>query len=256
MLNSPIIEVRQVKQSFATPEGPVEVIKEANFTIEQNTFNIVYGPSGSGKSTLLNTISGLQKPTAGSIFIMGHDLYSLNPDELAFFRANRVGIVQQTNSWVNSLSVLGNVSLPLYFQGYSRKDAEKLGLSTLERLGMEKYADKNPMLLSGGEQQRIAMARALANTPQFIIADEPTGNLDIENGDKMIELLQTCKDVFRCTIILVTHNIEYLPIADNIFHIREGIITQGDSGNIKETTKQLLGSIDARLAKIKGMKTQ
>lgn len=256
MADRPIIKVRQVKQSFLTVEGKVEVIKGADFEIGENTFNILYGPSGSGKSTILNILSGLQKPTAGEIIIQGCDLYSLSPDELAYFRANRIGIVYQTNHWVNSLDVVGNVALPLDFLGYSRKNAEKLAMQSLERVGMEKYAKKSPLVLSGGEQQRIAMARALANTPLFIVADEPTGNLDVENGNKIIELLQTCRDEFRCTVVLVTHNIEYLPVGDSIFYVNNGIIEHSDGESIKATTQKLLDDLKQRLNKVRELKTK
>jgi len=249
-----IINVNNVEQSFSVAGDELNVIKSADFSIRENTFNIIYGPSGSGKSTILNILSGLQKPTKGEVLIQGRDPYTLNEDELAYFRANRIGIVYQTNHWVNSLDVVGNVALPLNFLGYSRKQAEVMAMESLKRVGMEKYAKKSPLVLSGGEQQRVAMARALANTPLFIVADEPTGNLDVESGNMIIELLQLCRDQFRCTVILVTHNIEYLPVADNIFYVSDGIVKQGDSATITATTQKLINDLRHHLSKVKELK--
>lgn len=247
----PIITANNIRQVFRTPEGPLEVIKDADLVIGENTFNIVYGPSGSGKSTLLNILSGLQKPTEGRVTVQGRNLYKLDQDELAHFRANRIGIVYQTNYWVNSLNVLENVALPLNFLGYGSKQAEKMANLSLERVGMQQYAKKSPLLLSGGEQQRVALARAIANTPLFIVADEPTGNLDIERGNQVIEMLQNYRDEFRGTIILVTHNIEYLPAGDTIYYVRDGIVSISDSNSIRATNQQLRDDLQKRLSKLK-----
>ncbi|MCA9348466.1 ABC transporter ATP-binding protein, partial [Candidatus Saccharibacteria bacterium] len=205
-----IIKVSNVSQGFVSGDEQISVLKKVNFTIKANSFNIVFGPSGSGKSTLLNVIAGLQAPTEGSVEIGGVDPYSLNKDELARFRASRVGFMHQTNHWVKSLNVLENVSLPLYFLGYSKDKATKLAEVALDRVNMGSYAKKTPMFLSGGEQQRIGAARALANDPLFIIADEPTGNLDSVHGDMIMNLLLNAQSEFRRTIIVVTHNMEYI----------------------------------------------
>jgi len=253
MADKTMIEISNVTQSFLAGDETIQVIRRADFSIKDNSFNIIYGPSGSGKSTLLNIISGLQRPTSGTVKVEGRDIYTYRPDELANFRANRIGIVYQTNYWVSSLNTLENVALPLNFLGYSRPTAEKLAKQTLERVGMGAYAKKSPLLLSGGEQQRIAMARALASTPLFIIADEPTGNLDAANGDKIIELLQSCQKDFHCTIVLVTHNIEYLPLGDAILHIEDGKVVQS-SGDTVATTDQLLAELKTRLDQMKRVK--
>lgn len=184
------------------------------------------------------------------VTVEGEDIYRYSPDELANFRANRIGIVYQTNHWVSSLNTLENVALPLNFLGYSRPTAEKIARMSLERVGMGAYAKKSPLVLSGGEQQRIAMARALANTPLFIIADEPTGNLDVTNGDKIIDLLEVCKRDFHCTIVLVTHNIEYLPLGDATLHIEDGVVVQSKDSDSKTTAKELLSNLEARLTKM------
>jgi ABC-type lipoprotein export system ATPase subunit len=247
-----LIKVQNVSQSFQVGSETLNVLKTVNFNIADNTFNIIYGPSGSGKSTLLNILTGLQKPTSGLVTFENEDVYSFKPNKLAQFRAHRVGFVYQQNFWVKSLNVIENVSLPLYFLGYDRKKALPLAQLALDRVDMGSYAKKRPLFLSGGEQQRIAMARALVNDPMFIIADEPTGNLDSTNGDKIMSLLQNARDEFKRTIILVTHNMEYLPLADHLIHIEDGFVQDMKNDDIAATTNQLMsdlkGRVDALLA--------
>jgi putative ABC transport system ATP-binding protein len=221
-----IVDVKGVTQSFQLGEESINVLKKVDFELQEQTFNIIYGPSGSGKSTLLNILTGLQKPTTGQVQFDGKALYDLSPDQLAYFRANEIGIVYQQNFWVKSLNVVENVAMPLYFSGYTRTEATKKAMDVLNKVGMADYAKKYPSLLSGGEQQRVATARALVNDPLFIIADEPTGSLDSKNGDMIMELLQKCKSELGRTIILVTHNMEYLPLADHLLHIQDGLVTR------------------------------
>ncbi len=252
-----IIKAKNIYQSFLVGGEKIEVIKGISFSIKANTFNIIYGPSGSGKSTLLNILTGLQKPTSGLITFNDEDVYNFKSNKLAQFRAHRIGFVYQQNYWVKSLNVLENVSMPLYFLGYNRTKASSLAMLALERVGMQHTAKKRPYLLSGGEQQRVAMARALANDPLFIIADEPTGSLDSTNGDMIMDLLQNCKDEFKRTVILVTHNMEYLPLADHLIHIEDGLIEDMQDDDIGKTTKVLMDQLKNRvdnLLKTKGKK--
>jgi len=250
-----IIDIKGVSQSFNLGEETVKILQKVDFALEDKTFNIIYGPSGSGKSTLLNILTGLQEPTTGSVEFDGKFLYKLSPDELAYFRANEIGIVYQQNFWVKSLNVIENVSMPLYFSGMSRSAAAKKAMQALETVEMQSYAKKHPGFLSGGEQQRIAMARALVNNPLFIIADEPTGNLDSKNGDMIMGLLQKCQTELGRTIILVTHNMEYIPLADRLLHIEDGVVTQTThSTDIQTTADTLLLDMKHRidrLAKVK-----
>lgn len=245
--NSSIISLKDVNQSFIVGEERIDVLHDINFELDSNTFNIIYGPSGSGKSTLLNILSGLQKPSSGRVVFGGDALYELKPNQLAAFRANQIGIVYQQNYWVKSLNVVENVAIPLYFLGYSRAAAAKIAISSLEQVNMAGYAKKNPALLSGGEQQRIATARAIVNNPLFIIADEPTGSLDSKNGDMIMNLLQECQTVLKRTIILVTHNMEYLPLADHLLHIEDGRVVEQENESIKETADLLLGQMKDRI---------
>lgn len=250
-----LIEVNGLTQEFEVGTERITPLKDVNIGIKENSFNIVFGPSGSGKSTLLNAISGLQKPTQGTITFQDQNIYELTPDELAHFRANRIGIIYQDNYWVKSLNVIENVCLPLYFLGYNRKVAYPIAMQALERVSMAAYAKKPPIVLSLGEQQRVAAARALVNNPLFIIADEPTGNLDRKNGDNIMDLLQRCKTEFKCTIILVTHNLEYLPMADSLFHMQDGGVVQIQSTEVQSATDELLNDIRARIERFKGAKS-
>lgn len=245
-----LINITGVNQSFKIGEEMIDVLKDVNFQMASETFNIIYGPSGSGKSTLLNILTGLQKPSTGHVVFGGEALYELTPNQLAYFRANQIGIVYQQNYWVKSLNVIENVSMPLYFLGYSKRAAAAKAIESLEKVNMAGYAKKRPALLSGGEQQRIAMARALVNDPLFIVADEPTGNLDSENGDMIMGLLQKCQTELNRTIILVTHNMEYIPIADHLLHIEDGHIEQMVSGDITTTANQLLTQMKDRIDKL------
>lgn len=240
-----LVRVEGVSQSFVIGDRPEQVLKSAQFTITANSFNIIYGPSGSGKSTLLNIISGLQCPTTGKVWFEERDLYALSSDELAHFRANRIGIVYQTNYWVKSLNVVENVAMPLYFLGYKRSGAAKIAMAALEQVGMASYAKHYPIFLSGGEQQRIAMARAIVTDPLFVIADEPTGNLDSKNGDMIMNQLRICQEHLKRTIILVTHNIEYLPMADRLLHIEDGSVRELGHDAIPSLIQQMRDRIDA-----------
>jgi ABC-type lipoprotein export system ATPase subunit/ABC-type antimicrobial peptide transport system permease subunit len=200
--------------------------KQASFSIPDGSFTVIHGPSGSGKTTLLNILTGLDEPSEGVVLYQGTNLYDLPESELAHFRARTMGIVYQTSYWVKSLNVLENVALPLHFLGYDKADAEREARESLRRVGMEVHADTLPGLLSGGEQQRVAMARALVSNPDYIVADEPTGNLDSENSEHIMNLLDYFRKELRRTIILVTHNEEYLRYATHTMYIKDGVVTQ------------------------------
>lgn len=232
---------------FSVGTESVDAVKPCNITIPSGQITVIYGPSGSGKSSLLNVLSGLQKPTTGKLLYKGEDVYDKLKNELAHFRATELGIVYQTNYWVKSLSVKENVSLPQYFLGKERGEAHKMASLALERVDMLPYAQKSPILLSGGEQQRIAMARAIINDSPVIIADEPTGNLDSKNGDKIIDLLTELQSEAGKTIILVTHNMEYLPIAHHLINVQDGHVTEINKKDIPAEVKKMLKDASKRI---------
>ena len=245
-MNEHILTISKVSQTFQTGDETLQILRDVNFAIKARSFNIIFGQSGSGKSTLLNALSGLLQPSSGRILFQGAPLYDLSADELALFRAEKVGIVYQTNYWVKSLSVLENVALPLYFLGYSRLRAEPLARRALERVGMSAYADRQPFFLSGGEQQRVAIARGIINDPLLLIADEPTGNLDTKNGDMIIKMMRDYISEHG-TVIMVTHNMEYLPLADHLLHIQDGRVIDLKESNYHEMTKELMYDMKKRI---------
>jgi len=243
----PIIQAKNVKKSFPTASGVVEVLRDVNFDIPEASFTIIYGASGSGKSTLLNLLMGLSAPTEGRVLFNDQDVYSLSGRDLANFRANTMGVVQQSNYWVKSLSVVENVAIPLYFLGVSKEKAEVQALESLKRVSMDQHAKKHPTVLSGGEQQKVAMARALVNNPTYIVADEPTGSLDSKNGDMIMEWLRYFHRELGRTIVLVTHNMEYLPIADKLLFIEDGIVTETVGKSTRNITDGLIADMKKRI---------
>lgn len=250
MKHEDLIVVDDISVEFETGDEVIKPLKNVSFTIKPNSFNIIYGASGSGKSTLLNVLTGMQSPTKGKVTYKGKDVYSLSADEIAYFRANDIGFIYQTNYWIKSLNCSENVSMPLYFMGYGRREAAKKAEESLKTVAMDSYGKKYPMLLSGGEQQRVAVARALSSSPDFIIADEPTGSLDSKNGDFIMNLLQDCCRKLGRTIILVTHNMEYLPLADKLLHIADGTVVEMSTAQIRETTDELLKQMKERIHKL------
>jgi ABC-type lipoprotein export system ATPase subunit len=245
-----LIKVSNIEQSFKVGEEMVDVLHPSSFTIQENTFNIIYGPSGSGKSTLLNVLSAIQPPSKGRVEVAGFDIYRYKPEQLAYFRGSQIGVVYQSNYWVNSLNVIENVALPLYFLGKRKSEAHRLAMDALQRIDMAPFAKKSPLMMSGGEQQRVAMARAIVADPMLIIADEPTGSLDTKNGDMIMALLQSYNRDLNRTIILVTHNMEYLPLADKLIRINDGVCTEMDNDDVGDTTRDLIKDMTSRIDKL------
>lgn len=245
----PLIRATNIHKTFQTPSGEIVALKNVNLEIPDGSFTVIYGPSGSGKSTLLNCLIGLDAPTRGHVTYEDKDLYAMTVNDRAFFRAHTMGMVYQTSYWVQSLSVLDNVALPLHFIGFSEAAARKGALDSLTRLHLERYANSSPALLSGGEQQRVAMARALVNNPSYIVADEPTGNLDSANGDDVIELLRYFNKSLQRTVVLITHNLEYLAVADQLIYIEDGQVTRVAGADIPRFTKHLNQNVERSLTR-------
>jgi ABC-type lipoprotein export system ATPase subunit len=223
----PIIQVKNLSHEFVLPNNEIsKILHEVSFEINHGGFTIIHGPSGSGKSTLLNIIVGLIPPTTGQVIINQQDIHTLSADERAHFRSIRMGLVHQANYWVKSLSVIENVAMPLYMTGMGRKEAHKIAMDMLNEIGLAKYANYHPTVLSGGQQQRVSMARALISDPTLIVADEPTGNLDSKNGDMIMNLLNHIRKEKGKTILLVTHDLRYLPFSDHQLSIQDGVVTE------------------------------
>jgi putative ABC transport system ATP-binding protein len=219
--NSPVISAVSLCKAYQIEDLEVPVLKNINLTIEAGQFIALSGPSGSGKTTLLNIISGIDKPTTGKILVFDQDLAEQNEDVLADFRCNQIGFVFQSYNLVSTLTVAENIAFPMEWKRQPTKEIEKRVQDLLEKLGLTHRANHFPAQLSGGEQQRVAFARALANNPPLLLADEPTGNLDTKNGQKIIEILQNLKKEGK-TIIASTHDTQIMQLADKKLCLDEG----------------------------------
>jgi len=239
--NNTLVKVRGVDKEFRMRGLTVKALKDINMDIFQGEYLSVMGPSGSGKSTLFNMIGALDKPSTGEVSIGGIDLARLSSGQLSFFRNNYIGYVFQSFNLLPSLTALRNVALPVLFSGKSPKEAEERAAEVLTQVGLGERLNHRPDELSGGQQQRVAIARALANHPMIILADEPTGNLDLHTGEQIIEILFTLVKEHGVTVITATHDHKMLASSDRVVWITDGSIARIEKRadlNIK------VGSID------------
>lgn len=205
----------------------ISALRGLNLEVVKGDFVSIYGPSGAGKTTLLNLIGGLDQPTSGEIVVFGHDLSTYDEDFLATFRSAYVGFVFQSYNLVSTLTSLENVAFPMELAGWSKEHFEKRSENLLRLVGLSHRANHFPAQLSGGEQQRVAFARALANNPPLILVDEPTGNLDLETGREIVSILQKLKAEEK-TIIVTTHDERIIELANRILHLKDGRIVTAD----------------------------
>lgn len=237
MIQNTIISVQHVSKSFHVGTQDVPVLKNISFEVKPLDFLIIFGPSGCGKSTLLHTILGLEEPTSGNIYFMGKNLYDgMTEDDRSDFRKKHIGMVYQQPNWIRSLSVIENVAFPLLLLGQDRYQSLKRAREILKTVDMVDWADYIPTELSSGQQQRVALARALITNPEVIIADEPTGNLDYESGQELMQLLTHLNKTKNNTIVMVTHDLEYLNFAKTAVRMFNGQIT----GVYREKDKESL----------------
>ncbi len=220
-----IILLENVNKSFSRGHSHnIPVLHAINLAVEKGEFVVVYGPSGCGKTTLLNTLSGLEKPTSGEVKLKDKRIYSFNESARTSFRRETIGMVYQTPYWVKSLNLVENVALPLLIEGKGQAESFRRARLVLKQVGMKNFNERNPALLSGGEQQRAGIARALITNPSIIIADEPTGNLDSRSGDEIINLFKEIHAQKDKTFILVTHDEKYWTIGTRKVEMKDGKI--------------------------------
>jgi len=217
----PVIELDQVSKTYKMDSVEVQVLKNVDLKIGKKDFASIMGPSGSGKSTLLNMIGALDLPTTGKVFIDGTDLSSLSETEIARTRGEKIGFVFQTFNLYPTLNTLGNVELPMMIMEKGKKERKKRAIDLLGLVGLKERAEHLPSQLSGGERQRVAIARALANDPSFILADEPTGNLDSKSGNEIMEIFKKLNEEGR-TVVVVTHDINIASHSKHIIQIKDG----------------------------------
>jgi putative ABC transport system ATP-binding protein len=217
-----VVRTANVVKQYGEGEAAVRALNGVTCEIYAGEYLSIMGPSGSGKSTLFNMIGGLDKPNEGSVFVNSVDIAQLTPRELAFLRCHTIGYIFQTFNLIQVRTALENVTLPMLFAGVQPEEAEEKGAALLATVGLGHRLHHRPTELSGGQQQRVAIARALANTPAIILADEPTGNLDLKTGQEIIDLLRSLNTERGVTIISATHDHKMLDVSDRIFHIRDG----------------------------------
>ena len=202
-----IIECKNLSKSFIQGHEQINIVKDLNFSIQSKDFVSIVGESGSGKTTFLNLMSGLERPSSGSIFFNGEDINNFNEYELSNFRADEIGFIFQSHHLLSEFTILENLLIPLQLSNSKMHDLKELAIEILDKVGLVEKIDSYPSILSGGERQRVSIARALIKKPKVIFADEPTGNLDMNNSKKILELFHELRELFKLTLVLVTHNI-------------------------------------------------
>jgi putative ABC transport system ATP-binding protein len=217
-----IVRVASVTKDFSLGKSLIKVLKGVDLEIKNGEYVSIMGPSGSGKTTLFNMIGGLDKPSSGSVFIDEIDISQLDAYELAWLRCRKIGYIFQTFNIIQVMTALENVTLPMTFAGISDDEAREKGMSLLDMVGLKERFHHKPFELSGGQQQRVAVARALANDPAIILADEPTGNLDLTTGDEIIQLLKMLSHEKGVTIISATHDLKMLNVSDRVIWVSDG----------------------------------
>lgn len=218
------LEVRNLSKFWDSQAGRVIGVTNISFNVRKGEFVSIVGPSGSGKSTLLNMLGALERPSSGQVFINGVDIFSMNDSQAATIRNKSIGFIFQSYNLINRTNVLKNVEFPAIIGGMNKSERRMRATKLLIFLGLRSKIKSKPFNLSGGEQQRVAIARSLMNNPAIILADEPTGNLDTKTGADVFGLLKLLSDNFKRTIVMVTHNAELAAKTDRSIHIRDGRI--------------------------------
>jgi putative ABC transport system ATP-binding protein len=219
-----IVRTKDLMKVYTMGDQEVRAVDGIALDIRRGEYISIMGPSGSGKSTLFNMIGGLDKPSHGTVFIDETDMAQLTASELAYLRCRKIGYIFQTFNLIPVMTALENVTLPMIFAGLSTDDALNKGVELLKTVGLGERRDHKPMELSGGQQQRVAIARALANDPAIILADEPTGNLDLKTGKEIIALLKEMNEAKKVTVISATHDLKMIDVSDRVVWIRDGKI--------------------------------
>lgn len=219
-----VITVKNLYKIYHIGDNKVRALNGVDFTIKRGQFCAIVGTSGSGKSTLLNMLAGLEKPTKGEIIIAGEHIETKSENQLVKFRREHIGFIFQSFNLMGTMNAVENVALPLTFQGVSKKERERRARKMVHLVGLDKYWDHRPNQMSGGQQQRVGVARALVVKPEIIFADEPTGNLDSNTSQEIMDLMRSVVKEHNQTLIMVTHDNHLASFADKIIRIKDGKI--------------------------------
>ena len=238
-----VVRVKNVTKTFKLGKIDVKALKGVDLEISKGDYISIMGPSGSGKSTLFNMIGGLDKPSSGKVFIDEVDIAQLDAYELAWLRCRKIGYIFQTFNIIQVMTALENVTLPMVFAGLNNDTAVEKGMQLLDLVGLGDRFSHKPFELSGGQQQRVAVARALANDPAIILADEPTGNLDLTTGEEIIALLKRLSQERGVTVISATHDFKMLNVSDRVIWIRDGRVDKIEN---REELSISIGQIGSR----------
>jgi putative ABC transport system ATP-binding protein len=225
--NDHLIEIQDLGREYMAGDTTVSAIKEMSFFIDDGEFVSIVGQSGAGKSTLLAALGGLNRPTRGNVWVDTMDLYGLSSEQRADFRSEYVGFVFQSFQLIPYLTAMENVKIPLSIADVKKEDQADMAAVALEKVGLQDKKDRLPDQLSGGEQERVAIARAIVNRPPIVLADEPTGNLDSKTADDVINLLKQLNQEGQ-TVIMVTHNKKLCQHTDRTVHVRDGLCVLGE----------------------------
>ena len=219
-----VVRTQEVKKIYVMGDEQIHALKGVSLEVEQGEYVSIMGPSGSGKSTLFNMVGGLDKPTDGKVYIDDVDVAQLDAYELAWLRCRKIGYIFQSFNLIPVMTALENVTLPMVFAGLTSDEAREKGVEILNRVGLGERVSHKPYELSGGQQQRVAVARAFANDPAIILADEPTGNLDLNTGTEIIELLREMNQESGVTVISATHDHKMLSVSDRVVWVSDGMV--------------------------------
>ncbi len=242
-----IVRTKDLQKIYAMGDTVLNALDGVELDIRRGEYISIMGPSGSGKSTLFNMIGGLDKPSNGTVFIDEVDMAQLDAGELAWLRCRKIGYIFQTFNLIPVMTALENVTLPMIFAGVAGEDALEKGMKLLKMVGLGDRHHHKPTELSGGQQQRVAIARAFANDPAIILADEPTGNLDLRTGKEIIALLKEMNVNSAVTIITATHDLKMIDVSDRVVWIRDGKIERvEDRKDIKVQVGVMEGEEEAK----------
>lgn len=221
-----IMRIEHLTKTYGTGENTVHAVNDISFSVEKGEFLAIIGPSGSGKSTLLHILGGVDRPTSGSVWVNGQDVYAQDEEQLAIFRRRQVGLIYQFYNLIPVLNVVENITLPVLMDG--RKVNEARLNELLSALGLNNRKKSLPNQLSGGQQQRVSIGRALINAPAVVLADEPTGNLDSKNSQEIVELLKQSNRAYGQTLVVITHDESIALQADRIIALEDGKIVRDE----------------------------